>query len=245
MKRGAPMRTSAIEPEAGRDRAASSPRSNGIRANYIRASASSSPNMARRAESVVGFCNKGGTCEQYIKEGKGAIKWTVVPVVRRQRRAPPASHARLQPRQPPAHAGHAGADQGLDADDAQGKADQDRHEGRRSRTPCRVPDGGGHSTRPVSGHFADDRRPSATACHINGVVRLGVTSLIETTGEACLRDGKLDIFAARRGIRRPATPSTRPAGATGLSEPISRGRIGPESQAIRRVWANRTYGDLA
>jgi hypothetical protein len=76
-------------------------------------------------------------------------------------------------------------------------------------------------------------------------VRLGVTSLIETTGEACLRDGKLDIFAARRGIRRPATPSTRPAGATGLSEPISRGRIGPESQAIRRVWANRTYGDLA
>jgi len=33
-------------------------------------------NMARRAESVVGFYNKRGTCEQYIKEGKGAIKWT-------------------------------------------------------------------------------------------------------------------------------------------------------------------------
>ena len=32
--------------------------------------------MARRAESVVGFDNKRGTCEQYIKEGKGAIKWT-------------------------------------------------------------------------------------------------------------------------------------------------------------------------
>jgi len=31
-------------------------------------------NMARRAESVVGFYNKRGTCEQYIKEGKGAIK---------------------------------------------------------------------------------------------------------------------------------------------------------------------------
>jgi hypothetical protein len=54
MKRGAPMRTSAIEPEAGRDRAASSPRSNGIRANYIRASASSSPTWrdAPRASSV-------------------------------------------------------------------------------------------------------------------------------------------------------------------------------------------------
>jgi len=33
-------------------------------------------NMARCAESVVGFYNKRGTCEQYIKEGKGAIKWT-------------------------------------------------------------------------------------------------------------------------------------------------------------------------
>ena len=33
-------------------------------------------NMARRAENVVGFYNKRGTCEQYIKEGKGAIKWT-------------------------------------------------------------------------------------------------------------------------------------------------------------------------
>ncbi len=33
-------------------------------------------NMARRAESVVGFYNKRGTCEEYIKEGKGAIKWT-------------------------------------------------------------------------------------------------------------------------------------------------------------------------
>jgi hypothetical protein len=33
-------------------------------------------NMARRAENVVAFYNKRGTCEQYIKEGKGAIKWT-------------------------------------------------------------------------------------------------------------------------------------------------------------------------
>ena len=32
--------------------------------------------MARRAENVVGFYNKRGTCEQWIKEGKGAIKWT-------------------------------------------------------------------------------------------------------------------------------------------------------------------------
>jgi hypothetical protein len=28
------------------------------------------------AERIVGFYNHRGTCEQYIKEGKGAIKWT-------------------------------------------------------------------------------------------------------------------------------------------------------------------------
>jgi hypothetical protein len=33
-------------------------------------------NMARRPENVVAFYNKRGTCEQWIKEGKGAIKWT-------------------------------------------------------------------------------------------------------------------------------------------------------------------------
>ena len=33
-------------------------------------------NMSRSAERVVAFYNKRGTCEQWIKEGKGAIKWT-------------------------------------------------------------------------------------------------------------------------------------------------------------------------
>ncbi len=33
-------------------------------------------NMARRAKNVVGFYNQRGTAEQWIKEGKGAIKWT-------------------------------------------------------------------------------------------------------------------------------------------------------------------------
>ena len=32
--------------------------------------------MSRPAENVVAFYNRRGTCEQYIKEGKGAIKWT-------------------------------------------------------------------------------------------------------------------------------------------------------------------------
>jgi hypothetical protein len=33
-------------------------------------------NMSRPAERVVVFYNKRGTCEQWIKEGKGAINWT-------------------------------------------------------------------------------------------------------------------------------------------------------------------------
>src|ERR1700688_164308 len=33
-------------------------------------------NLARSAEGIVAFYNHRGTCEQYIKEGKGAIKWT-------------------------------------------------------------------------------------------------------------------------------------------------------------------------
>jgi len=32
--------------------------------------------MSRPAERVVAFYNKRGTCEQWIKEGKDAIKWT-------------------------------------------------------------------------------------------------------------------------------------------------------------------------
>jgi hypothetical protein len=33
-------------------------------------------NMARPAENVVAFYKKRGTCEQWIKEGKGVIRWT-------------------------------------------------------------------------------------------------------------------------------------------------------------------------
>jgi DDE family transposase len=33
-------------------------------------------NLARSAEGIVAFYNKRGTCEQHIKEGKNAIKWT-------------------------------------------------------------------------------------------------------------------------------------------------------------------------
>ena len=65
-------------------------------------------NLSRPAERIVAFYNQRGTCEQWIKEGKGAIKWIFLAVMsffRRQRRPPSAPRARLQPWQLHAHAG--------------------------------------------------------------------------------------------------------------------------------------------
>ena len=61
-------------------------------------------NMSRPAERVVAFYNKRGTCEQWIKEGKGCdqLDAVVMPDLRSQRRAAPASCTFLQSRQLPA-----------------------------------------------------------------------------------------------------------------------------------------------
>src|SRR5215831_7546078 len=66
------MPISAIRPEPGPSPGGLSPRSSGIPENFIPAVT----NMSRQPERVVAFYNKRGTCEQWIKEGKGAIKWT-------------------------------------------------------------------------------------------------------------------------------------------------------------------------
>jgi len=68
-------------------------------------------NLSRLAEQVVAFHNKRGTCEQWIKAGKGAIKckrlsWGTFAA--NAVRLP--SCAGLQPRQFPAPAGDARAD---------------------------------------------------------------------------------------------------------------------------------------
>jgi hypothetical protein len=52
------------------------PKSNGIPASFIRASVSSSPTCRAQPSGSSPSYNKRGTCEQWIKEGKGAIKWT-------------------------------------------------------------------------------------------------------------------------------------------------------------------------
>jgi len=102
----------------------------------------------------------------------------------------------------------AGADQGMVADNAQGKADQDRRQGNRSRPLIRWPDGGGsHSTRPVRGHFADDRRISATATYVNGTVRLLSRVGAKPRKKCASMTGKTIFFNAPSGIRRPVAPS--------------------------------------
>jgi hypothetical protein len=97
-------------------------------------------------------------------QGRDQVDATVMPDVRRQRGAAPASCARLQSRQLPAHAGDTGTDQGLVADEPEGEADQDWRQGRRSWPHCRLPDGRGrHSPADVPGDLASHRRPAAQA----------------------------------------------------------------------------------
>src|SRR5713226_6312912 len=79
-------------------------------------------NMSRPAERVVAFYNKRGDVRAMDQGGqrRDQVDAAVMQNVRRQRSAAPASCARLQPRQFPVHAGDAGADQGLVADDLEG-----------------------------------------------------------------------------------------------------------------------------
>jgi hypothetical protein len=92
------------------------------------------------------------------RQGRDQVDAVVMPDVRRQCGAAPASCARLQSRQFSAHAGNAGADQGLVTDELEGEAHQDRCEGGEPWSLCRLPDGRGrHPTANVPGDFAPDR----------------------------------------------------------------------------------------
>jgi hypothetical protein len=64
----------ATKPAHGQSPDEWSPRSSGIRVSFIRASAFIVTNLARPVERLVAFYNHRGSCEQYIKEGKGAVK---------------------------------------------------------------------------------------------------------------------------------------------------------------------------
>jgi hypothetical protein len=71
-------------------------------------------------------------------QGRDQMDAPLMPFLRRQHRSSSASCARLQSRQFPAHAGDAGTDQGLVADEPKREGDQDRREGRQPRPLGRI-----------------------------------------------------------------------------------------------------------
>lgn len=163
----------------------------------------------------------------------------VMSVVRRQHSPPSTSCARLQPRQFSAHARDAGAAQRLVADDAKGKADQDRREGRQSRPLCHFPDGGGGDpSKCLRQHPANNSGTSTAGDSINGVVRLGGReSNRKRRGRYVSMTAIAIMFGMRRGIDLPAASSTPRVGAAGLPEPVGRGRFTSKRDAIWRISA--------
>jgi hypothetical protein len=131
---------------------------------------------------------------------------TVMSVIRRQRGSSTASCAGLQSRQFSAQAGDAGADQGVVADEPEGKADQDRREDRQPWPLCRVSDGRSrHSQKSLCRHSADDRGTAAAARCIDSVMRSVSRIPSKTGGKVRLDDGKFGKFSVRLdfGTSRP------------------------------------------
>ena len=120
-------------------------------------------NMSHPAERMVALYNQRKTMDRG-RQGRDQMDAAVVPDVRGQRRAAPASCAHLQSRQFLADAGDARADQGLVTDKLEGEADQDRRGSREPRPLCRLPNGRGrHPTANVAGNFAAHRGTAAAA----------------------------------------------------------------------------------
>ena len=117
-------------------------------------------NLGARAKNVVHFYNQRGTAEQWIKEGKNAVKWTRLSCHDFADNAvqAPALRPGVQPRELPPPAGAAEADPALVDDYASGEANQDRREGSSSCAIHGLPDGGSRrTTRPVSRHSREDQ----------------------------------------------------------------------------------------
>ena len=164
-------------------------------------------NLSRPAERVVVFYNKRGTCEQWIKEGNGAIKWTRLSVLERSRPTPCASSSMRSPatseiscacwRRP--------TNQGLVADEPEGEADQDWCEGREPRSPCRLPDGRGRDpTANVPGDIAAHCGTAAAATTSASVRRSMVMRSRATAGRSAPEcQGKMARSDTRTPLGRP------------------------------------------
>ena len=118
-------------------------------------------------ERIVAFYNQRGTCEQWIKEGKGAIKWT-----RLSCRTFAANAVRLQLHALAYNLGNfmrtlamPKAAEPMVADQPAREADQDRRQGHQPRPLRHLPDGRGRgAAADVRGHPVADRPTAGTAC---------------------------------------------------------------------------------
>jgi len=164
-------------------------------------------NLARPAERIVGFYNHRGTCEQWIKEGKGAIKWT-----RLSCRSFAANAIRLQ-----LHAlaynlsnfvGDAEDRGAVVADQPAREADQDRRQGRQPWPLHCLPDGRGRgAAADVSGNpIADRPAPGAVG---PGMTGRSAQMRQTTTAEVRLDQGKATNLGA---ARLSASPFWLPTG---------------------------------
>ena len=118
-------------------------------------------NLSRPADRVVAFYNKRGTCEQWIKEGKGAIKWT-----RLSCRTFAANAVRLQLHALAYNLGNFLRTLATPEPikDWSLTSLKEKREGGEPRTLCRLPNGGGrHPTTNVPGDTAADRGTTAAA----------------------------------------------------------------------------------
>jgi hypothetical protein len=122
-------------------------------------------NLNKPAKAVVRFYNQRGTAEQWIKEGKNAVRWTRLSchdfVDNGQ---VDAVCSGLQSGELFAASCLAAFGESLDADDLAGKADQDRSQGGDPCPKSDLPDGGGGgSTGTFPIHF-EGYRPAKRAC---------------------------------------------------------------------------------
>src|SRR6476660_4261435 len=96
---------------------------------------------------VVAFYNKRGTCEQWIKDGKTAIKWTRLSCCSFAANAVRLPlHALAYNLQLHADAGVVRSGRAMVADQPAGDAGEDRCQGRAPRPLRRLPDGRGPGT---------------------------------------------------------------------------------------------------
>jgi hypothetical protein len=133
-------------------------------------------NLARPAGRIVGFYNHRGTCEQCIKEGKGAIRWT-----RLSCRSFAANAVRLQLHALAYNLGNFMRTLAMNAQDRGAvvanqparEADQDRRQGGQPRAPRHLPDGRGRGAAEDVPGNPDAHCPAAGTAGV-GMSRLGL-----------------------------------------------------------------------